>query len=376
LPAQIIEVLAQKATTFEMEEDSVLFEDNDITHAIHIIAEGEIGFLIRTTPNAEYSEIARVGKGEFFGEGAAIDDLAAHEGSLGATGFIRRPARSARIVCRKKATIVQLPAGEFGSLLREFPVLLCRNLLRSSSEKLRMGVQRTFDDVLERENRQTLARITRWLTRRLEDPVSTLQLQAGLLAEQQENDNTGDSAAPIFEAASDLTNTLQTLAQLAGAPQRKTVWETFSLRAWWNETEPEALARLARLGVELQSYLEDFFIESSRILLGAATLDLISGAGLLCPKGGTIELKAGRHHGRTEIHAQAAMPGLTDSSARRLFEPFAVQNINPEATVALALAQRTARLLGGDAAMKRRNGERVTLVISLPTHRNDALAPL
>ncbi|HVE17310.1 MAG TPA: cyclic nucleotide-binding domain-containing protein [Chthoniobacterales bacterium] len=375
LPADVIEVLAREATVFEMEQDAVLFEDNDVTHAIHIVAEGEIGFLIRTTPNAEFSEIARIGKGEFFGEGAAIDDLATQEQISGSAGFSRRPARSARIVCRQKATIVQLPAREFGKLLREYPVLLCRNLLRSSSDKLRMGVQRTFDDVLERENRLILARITRWLTRRLEDPVSTLQLQSGLLQES-ETESTQAFAPYISEASSELTGTLQMLAELAGGSQRKIVWENFSLRSWWNETEPEALARISARNITLQSYLEDFSLESSRSLLRMAVVQFVTGTALLCPIGGTLELKAGRHHGHAEIHLQALMPGLSDSTARRLFEPFAVQTVSPDATVALALAQRTARMLGGDASVKRRNGERVTLVITLPTYRRDATAPL
>lgn len=369
LPTEVIDALADHATPFVMEEGAVLFEDNDVTHAIHIVAEGEIGFLIRTTPNAEFTEIARIGAGEFFGESAAIDDLSAHEQSRGAMAFVRRPARSARIVCRQNATIVQLPAAEFGRLLRDYPVLLCRNLLRSSSDKLRMGVQRTFDDVLERENRLTLTRITRWLTGRLEDPVSAIQLDAARLGETAD---APDAAQPILDAAADLAGTLQTLAQLADHAPHRIVWETFPLRGWWNDVEPEAIERLAARGVELRPYLEDFSLESSRSLLRAATLQLILGAGLLSPAGGTLELKAGRHHGHAEIHALALIPGLGDSATRRLFEPFATQNINPDATIALALARRIALLLGGDAEVKRRNGERVTFVLTVPTQRRDA----
>jgi CRP-like cAMP-binding protein len=367
LPEEVVDRIAQESVILEMGEGSVLLEDSDVADALHVVSEGEIGFLIRTSAHADYSEIARIGCGEFFGEGAVIDGLASREHHR-----YSRPARNARIVCRRKAVLVQVPAREFHEALREHPVLLCRNLLRSSSEKLRMGVQRTFDEVLERESQAVLSRVTRWLTRRMEDPISALSLQSGLLVEEGV---APEPAAAIGGAAVELAVTLQTLARFAQSPPRKIVWETFSLRAWWAETEPAIGGRLDARRVELRSYFEECEIESSRLLLREAMQHLVTGLGQLCPTGGRLEVKGGRHHGRLEVLAEAILPGLTDSAARRLFEPFTAHGVDPDAALALALARQSARLLGGDAAVKRRNGEQITLALTLPIQCHDALAP-
>lgn len=368
LPFPILEALANSITVLEMEKDAVLFEDEDLTHSVHLVASGEIGFLIRMTPSSGFTEIARVGKNEFFGEGAAIDDLAAQEQSPGANGFIRRSARSARIICREKALLLRLPATEFERLLREHPLLLCRNLLRSSSDKLRMGVQRTFDEALARESRHLLAHISHWLARRMENPVSTLRLQSGLLAEQ----DAARSAAPIAAATDDLAATLHSVARLAGTARQRLTWETFAVRDWWNETESGVLDQLEPRGIALDSYLEDFTVESSRPLLRDAMLDLLAGVARLNPGEGRIGLRAGRHHGHAEIHVHAILPGFNDVVARRLFEPFSGEGIDHEAAVRFALARQTARRLGGDTTVKRRDGERVTFALTLPTRRPDA----
>jgi CRP-like cAMP-binding protein len=369
LPDEVVKALAQVSTILEMEEGGILLEDNDVADAVHVVAEGEIGFLIRTAANADFVEIARIGRGEFFGEGAVIDGLASKDHRLFA-----RPARNARIVCRQKASIIQVPAREFSDALREFPILLCRNLLRSSSEKLRMGVQRTFDEVLERESQALLSRISRWLTRRMEDPISALRLQSGLLAE--EGASSSEALHGIDASAAELAATLQMLTQFSQPAPRRIQWETFSLRGWWEEIEGEARGLLAGRRVDLRSYFEESPIESSKAMLREIVLHLVSGMGLLCPPGGRLELKAGRHHGQAEILAEAILPGLTDSAARRLFEPFTTQNIDPDAALSLAVARRSARLLGGEVDVKRRNGEQLTLAIHIPALRRDATSSI
>jgi len=365
LPDQVVKALAHESSIVEMEEGSVLLEDNDVADAVHVVVEGEIGFLVRMAANAEFVEVARIGQGEFFGEGAVIDGLAAKDHRLFA-----RPARNARIICRQKASIIQVPAREFSVALRDYPVLLCRNLLRSSSEKLRMGVQRTFDEVLERESQALLARITRWLTRRMEDPISALRLQSGLLAE--EGASSSEALQGIDASASELAATLQMLTQFSQVTPRRIKWETFSLRGWWEETEREARDCLTGRTIELRSYFEECQVESSRAILREIILHLVSGMGFLCPPGGRLEFRGGRHHGQAEILAEAILPGLTDSTARRLFEPFTTQNIDPDAALSLALARQSARLLGGEVDVKRRNGDQLTLAIHLPVLRRDA----
>jgi CRP-like cAMP-binding protein len=355
LPLEEIEWLAARSSPIRLETDEVLFDDDDRIGAIHVVARGEVSLLVRGTAAGEFAECARLAVGQFIGEGAVIDT----DGAQGA-GAVRR----ARIVARCETVVLRIDAAAFLELVDRQPRLMVRNLLRHSAEKNRLASRVVLEERLERESVRIFQDLSRWLIRSVEDAATALRLNAELLRDERSPARQAATVDDLNASARDLVTTLGTLGQLGGASTAVPAFEVIRVREWWGAREADLRERLVDRRIELDAYVEDCALTSCPELLGGILLEMFDGLSQLLDADRRIEMRVGRKFGAVEFRLSLWTPGLTEYAANRLFRPFALGE--DEMPFQLSLARRNARFLGGDASVQRRDGDRLTLLLSLP----------
>ncbi len=355
LPLEDIEWLATEASPIRLQTNDVLFDDDDRIEALHVVVRGELSLLVRGTAAGEFAECARLDAGQFIGEGAVIDS----EGDR-----TPKAVRRARIVAKCETVVLRIPASALLALVERQPRIMVRNLLSHSAEKNRLASRVVLEERLERESVQIFQDLSRWLTRAVDDAATALRLNAELLQIENFPVRIAATVDDLDAAARDLATTIGALGQLGGANAATPTLEPVRVRDWWIEREPGVRARLADRRIELDAYVEDCGLMSCPELLGGTIVELLDGLGQLLGRDRGIELRVGKRFGAIEFRSSLATPGLTEYAAKRLFRPFALgEDVAP---FQLSLARRNARFLGGDATVQRRDGDRLTVLLSLP----------
>ncbi len=355
LPLDEIEWLAGESSPIRLRAGEVLFDDDDRIDALHVVARGEVVLLVRGTAAGEFTECARLDVGQFVGEGAVID-----------TDGDRVPevVRRARIVARSESVVLRISASAFLALLERQPRLMVRNLLRHSAEKNRLASRVVLEERLERDGLQMFQDLSRWLTRSVDDAATALRLNAELLRSENLPREMGATVEDLDAAARDLATTIGTLGQLGGESATAPAFVPIRIRAWWSARETDFRSRLANRRIELDAYVEDCSLTSCPELLGGTLVELLDGLGQLLGADRSIELRVGRKFGSIEFRSVLNIPGLTEYAAKRLFRPFAVgEDATP---FQLSLARRNARFLGGETLVQRRDGDQLTVLLTLP----------
>lgn len=96
---------SQGIASLHFEEGEVIFNEGDIGDYLYIIVDGEVEVLQNT--NGETKQIAKLGKGEYFGEMALLN----------------QKRRSATIRCIKSTNVIALKKKDFGLLITNFEEL-------------------------------------------------------------------------------------------------------------------------------------------------------------------------------------------------------------------------------------------------------------
>ncbi|MGC1480522.1 MAG: cyclic nucleotide-binding domain-containing protein [Chthoniobacterales bacterium] len=314
-----VESLAAGATTVSLAPGQALFEEGEQFDSVHVVARGELGLLVRGRETNEYSESARLEVGQFFGEGAVID---AEEGTIAA------PVRRARIVARQECLVLRLDSAAFLELLARHPRLVTRNLLRHSAEKNRLGSRVFVDERLEGDSERIFRDVARWFTR-------------------LEGDGKSNGAANGGKSGTDLGARVE-----------------IDVRDWWETNESAFRKRWSARRIDLDAYVEKCALVTVPEILSGAVSELIDGLGALMGEDRRIELRVGRKPGSVEFQVNLLAAGLSEESANRLFRSFASRD--EALPFGLTLVRRSARLLGGDATLRRRSGDRITVVLNLP----------
>lgn len=361
LPLEEIRALGAQVSPLHLSGGEILVDEDDLFETLHVIARGEVSFLIRANTAAKFTETTRLGVGQFFGESTFLGNE---------PGALALPPRRSRVIARSDSLILRIDPSALSELLDRHPRLIVRNFLCHSAEKNRLGSRVVLEERLESESIRVFQDLARWFTRSVEESATTLGLTADYLANANLPGHVVPAVSDLLVAARELSTTLSTLGQLAGGSATAPPLEPFSTRAWWESREAQLRDRLAEQRIELDAYVEDCTLTSCPELLASAVTEMFDSLGSLLGSNRQLRFRVGRQFGSVEFQVNLSAPGLTEYSANRLFRPFTVSD---EATpFGLSLVRRNARHLGGDATMRRRSGDQLTIVLSLPLHpRNE-----
>lgn len=372
LPEDAALFLAGRSTVSELQEGGIVYEDNDLPDAVYVVAEGGIGFLMRAALNADFVEVASVSAGQFFGEGAILDRLGSarmsgNENESGAKRPINRKSqRRARMVCRGRTILIQIPSRVFAEFIELYPIGASRNLLKHSADKSRMGFQKMLEDVLERETNHVFDGMVRWMKRHTEDVITTLRLNSDLLREHTDHTAYAALSDEISASSASLADTLKMLSDLGGFDQARPILRDVAVVEWWRKIEKDVAAMTEAAGVKFRSYVEDLTVVTNASILTASIRRLLESlAGVMAP-GELMEFRVGKTYGVVEFHAILRFPGLTEFTALRLFQPFMLSGRDQDAAIGLSLVRKNIATLGGQTFVKRRSHETITVAVTLP----------
>lgn len=366
-----LEWLAGQVDVVEVPQGGILFEDRDQPDAVYLVAEGQVSFLSRISLSADFTEVAQVLPGDFFGEGSLLDRLAEQVTGQAAQSPARearaRNAR-ARVQCPETTRLLALKAGVFGALLARQPVVMARNLLRHSAAKSRMSSQTMFDEVIKRESKVVVEGLSEWVARHTVNFLTTLQLNADVLKQRAMGGPFQVFVMEMVEALANFRETIQCLRELAAGVPAAPPLSPVSLRAWMNGLEQPVRSLCASKNLDCTFYAEELAVPGHLPTLDRAMIYCVHGILRVAPPYSAVEIRAGQNHSLVEIHVSFTYPGLSEFITLRLFEPFGLRQSNQDAAMFFTLARRIFLSLGGDGLVKRRSGTHVTLAFTFPLH--------
>ncbi len=350
-------MLAERADLVELNAGAVLYDDKDNLGALYLVLSGGVRFLLRPVSSAEFSQSGEVRKGGFFGEGAVLDRILGHE---------RRSGGGARIEAAEDTLLASLTPEVVGELVGRHAALLMRNLLKQASAKATAASEERLENLEGRAAEGIFENILRWLSRTSLDALTTLKLNAAYLSDGAPAGEIPQIGRDLEGATAKLDKALHILSMLSGRELVRGHPHPFDLRHWWEGCIPAVEGILHPRALALDAYAETLEVVTCEEGLREAALLLVEGAASVAPNGSTIEVRAGREHGRMEFLLTFIFPGLTEFMAQRILTPFGLGEDSFETGIAFAMTRRTMCGLGGDVQLRKRSGQKLTLALSLP----------
>jgi signal transduction histidine kinase len=245
--------------------------------------------------------------------------------------------------------------------------------LRSEVERLRLELEET-QSKLRRE--QALAEISSVLAHEIRNPLGSLELFAGLLAESDLNPDCHNWVEHVQAGLRTLAATVNNVLQFHSLPEPARAPVDLGQLLWWARDFFLPLARQSRVALSLQNRVSGVFFSADRHGLEQVLLNLVLNSIRAMPGGGWIEL-AGRPlpNGRAvALTVSDTGPGISPEHLPSIFEPgFSTRSGSPG--LGLAVCRRIVEQHGGSISAGTRPGcgARFTVIFPLNlSHRPEA----
>ncbi|MCX7712997.1 MAG: cyclic nucleotide-binding domain-containing protein [Chthoniobacterales bacterium] len=374
LPDADLQWLAASVSALNLSSGAILFEDKDSTDSVYLVARGAVSFLSRVSLSAEYTEIARILPGDFFGEGTVIDKICMQHLMPNTTNqekdskiFKNRNSR-ARVYCPTPTLLYTASSKVVSQLLYRQPILMVRNLLKHSADKSRMSSQSLFDEVIKRETKLVVEGLIDWLTRHTIDFLTTLQINTDILVERALGGPSQVFVLDIADTLANYRNTITVLREFAAGVPLQPPLKNINLRDWSKNIEPTLKTLCKSKDITCSIYAEDFEVSTNPTTLDKATHYCFLGILEVATKGSNVEMRVGKNQSMAEIQISFYYPALSEFVLLRLFEPFSLRGENQDVGICLTLSKFLMQSLKGDAQIKRRSNNYLSICFSFPIY--------
>lgn len=214
---------------------------------------------------------------------------------------------------------------------------------------------------------QALAEMSAVLAHEIRNPLGSLELFAGLLAESDLDPESRKWVEHVQAGLRTLAATVNNVLHFHSLPEpERTPVDLGQLLAWARDFFLP-LARQARVTLSLQNHLSGFFLPADRHRLEQVLLNLVLNALRAMPGGGWIEL-AGRkiHHGQAvALVVCDTGPGISPEHLPGIFEPgFSTRAGSPG--LGLAVCRKIVEQHGGTITALSRAGCGATFTVIFP----------
>jgi signal transduction histidine kinase len=246
--------------------------------------------------------------------------------------------------------------------------------LRAEVERLRLELEET-QSKLRRE--QALAEISSVLAHEIRNPLGSLELFAGLLAESDLSPDCRNWVEHVQAGLRTLAATVNNVLQFHSRPEPDRSPVDLGQLLGWARDFFLPLARQSRVALSLQNHLSGVFFLADRHGLEQVLLNLVLNSIRALPGGGWIEIG-----GRPVPNGEAVVltvsdtgPGIPAEQLPSIFEPgFSTRAGSPG--LGLAVCRRIVEQHGGNisASTSRGCGARFTVIFPLNPTRQPAVA--
>jgi two-component system sensor histidine kinase FlrB len=235
-------------------------------------------------------------------------------------------------------------------------------ILRDVSERKRLEEARAR---LRRE--QALAEMSAVLAHEIRNPLGSLELFAGLLAEAELDGECRQWVEHVQAGLRTLAATVNNVLQFHSLPEPERSPVDLGQLLGWARDFFLPLARQSRITLSVQNRVSGVFIAADRHRLEQVLLNLVLNAVRAMPGGGWIEL-GGRtvDHGETvELTVADTGPGISDEHLPRIYEPgFSTRAGSPG--LGLAVCRRIVEQHGGSLTATSPPGRGASFTLLFP----------
>jgi two-component system sensor histidine kinase FlrB len=246
-------------------------------------------------------------------------------------------------------------------------------ILRDVSERKRL------EEAQERLQRErALAEMSAVLAHEIRNPLGSLELFAGLMAEAELSQECRHSLEHIQAGLRTLAATVNNVLHFHSLPEARCAPVDLGQLLHWAQEFFAPLTRRSRVVLSLQNRLHGVSAPADRHRLEQVLLNLVLNALRAMPGGGWIELAGHRAADGNEavLRVTDTGPGIAPENLGEIFDPgFSTNNGGPG--LGLAVCRKIVQQHGGSIAAEQRPGAGASFVVRLPlAPANIAAEPL
>ena len=312
--------------------EHVIFREGEFGDGIYIIDEGAVE-ISAAMPERQCRVLSLLGKGEFFGEMAVVDE---QPRSASAT---TRVETHARFITRE----------EVWSLLGRSPLLLIA-LMREVSTRMRRSELRCTEDVFQAERLALVGRFAQSIVHDLKNPLNTIRMGVDVACVADSSPAVRAEAGTIVRAQVDrLAGMIQEVLEFTRGTARSLVLESSDfcefIRGAIAEMQPVAAERGVRIECEGEPPATNVFMD--RVRLMHVLNNLVNNAVDAMPSGGKITLRFRLADREVLAEIEDSGPGIAPEVATRVFEPFFTHGKSQGTGLGLSICKRIIEDHGG-----------------------------
>ena len=233
-------------------------------------------------------------------------------------------------------------------------------ILRDTSAAKQMECER--EDL---RKRQALVEMSALLAHEIRNPLGSLELFAGLLAESELQGESRRWIEHVQAGLRSLSSTVNNVLDLHNEPAPSRARLDAGELLTWAYDFLLPLAHQARVEFEIVNGIEGVWIEADRHLLEQVLLNLALNAFHFMPNGGWLAMRGVERGNEIEIEVRDTGPGVSEEDLARIFD--AGFTTRPGSTgLGLAVCQRILDQHGGTITAESKAGHGATFRLRLP----------
>ena len=333
------------------ETDQTIFKEGDPGDGIYLIAEGSVCISVRM-PNLQLCQLARLEKGDFFGEMAVLD----------------QGPRSATVSAIVKTEVIFIPRQIILDLFHESSSFALR-LFNETSARIREFNQKYVEESLQAERLSLVGRFARSIVHDFKNPLNVIRLASEFSiqssVDQSARKKTHDRIAQQVDHLSGMINELLEFtrgdrAEVVLSPSNYAQFICNIIK----EIGAETSIRGVRL--ELDSDLPEVELSFDPRRLKHVFHNLVANAADAMSEGGVVYFRIRQNGQCLETDIEDTGPGIHADIANRLFEAFATYGKKQGTGLGLSICQKIIHDHRGEINAVPNEGKGALFRISLP----------
>ncbi|MBT5926883.1 MAG: cyclic nucleotide-binding domain-containing protein [Verrucomicrobia bacterium] len=333
------------------EPDSTIFKEGDPGDGIYLIADGAVRISVRM-PNEQLCQLARLERGDFFGEMAVLD----------------QGPRSASVIALIPTEVIFIPRQIILDLFHESSLFALR-LFNETSARLREFNQKYVEESLQAERLSLVGRFARSIVHDFKNPLNVIRLASEFSlqssADQKVRKTTHDQIAQQVDRLSGMINELLEFtrgdrAEIVLSPSNYGYFISQIIQEMGMETSSRGV-RLV-----LDSELLDVELSFDPRRLKHVFHNLVSNAADAMSDGGVVYFRIRLAGRQLETDIEDTGPGVHPDISSRLFEAFATHGKKQGTGLGLSICQKIIHDHRGEIKAIPNPGKGALFRISLP----------
>lgn len=336
--------LAAAAQTRRFAPGESLFIEDAPADAVYLLDSGDVEL------TRGEAVLGKVEPGKFIGE---LGVLSGTPRTLGARAI-------------EEVTATRIPMDVVRRVLEGEPGSTALAFLSRTVGYLRDANDRYADELLRKGKMQLVGEMARSIIHDFRNPLGTIDLAAGLIAETHQDPSTANATRSIRRQIARMAGMLQDLLDF-GAGEVVLEMQSTRVDALLEEFREASASRMRHAGIALKVLADPFVavMDDRRILRVLENL-LMNSIQALAGKPGAVTVEAHARDGRVELSLADDGPGISPEVRETLFMPFVSHGKGAKSGLGLSVAQRVVEAHGGTIAAESLPKGGARFVISLP----------